>query len=267
MGGALMKGAAGYVGAGSITLYDTAPSKAASLAEEISARAAMDMLDAIRDADFVFMAVKPNVMESALHDFGKVLKERPAKAKLPVLVSMAAGWNIHRLQELLPWGGALGTRYPVIRIMPNTPALVGKGAIAMKASPEVSSDDASAAEQILQACGLVVKIEEYMFDAVTGLSGSGPAYAFMFIEALADGGVRAGLPRAVALQLAAKTLEGAGVMALETGKHPGELKDMVCSPGGTTIEAVAALEAAGLRSAVIAAVAASANKSAAMTAS
>jgi pyrroline-5-carboxylate reductase len=138
--------------------------------------------------------------------------------------------------------------------MPNTPALISQGVIAMAASPEVTEETLTMLEKILNAAGIVDRLDENYLDAVTGLSGSGPAFVYLFIEALADGGVQAGLPRDKALRYAAQTVLGAAAMVKETGKHPGELKDMVTSPGGTTIAGVAALENGAFRGAVINAV-------------
>jgi pyrroline-5-carboxylate reductase len=172
--------------------------------------------------------------------------------KKKALVSMAAGWSIGKIQSLLQEHGAAGV--PVVRIMPNTPALISKGMIALSHSPEVGTEDLAELEKILSAAGVVDRVEERYLDAVTGLSGSGPAFVYMFIEALADGGVLAGLPRDKALAYAAQTVLGSAVMVQETGKHPGELKDMVCSPGGTTIAGVAALEQGAFRGTVMGAV-------------
>jgi pyrroline-5-carboxylate reductase len=138
--------------------------------------------------------------------------------------------------------------------MPNTPALISRGVIALAASPEVPAERLAALEGLLGGAGIVDRIEERYMDAVTGLSGSGPAFVYLFIEALADGGVRAGLPRDKALRYAAQTVLGAAAMVAETGRHPGDLKDMVSSPGGTTIAGVAALENGAFRGTVMNAV-------------
>ena len=140
--------------------------------------------------------------------------------------------------------------------MPNTPALVGQGAAAFSRSRNARDDDASFAARLLGSVGIAIEVPEHLLDAVTGLSGSGPAYVYLAIEALADGGVRCGIPRADSLRLAAQTVLGAATMVLETGQHPGALKDMVASPAGTTIAGIAALEKAGFRSALIEAVSA-----------
>jgi pyrroline-5-carboxylate reductase len=161
---------------------------------------------------------------------------------------MVTGWTIEKIQT------ALGLKTPLVRIMPNTPALVSQGMIAITYSPEVSPENSGDLLKILEGSGLTVTLEEKYFDAVTGLSGSGPGFVFLFIEALADGGVRAGLPRDKALQFAAHTVLGSAAMLLITGKHPGELKDMVTSPGGTTIAGITTLEKSAFRGAVIGAV-------------
>jgi pyrroline-5-carboxylate reductase len=150
----------------------------------------------------------------------------------------------------------------VIRAMPNTPALVGMGAAAYCLGSTATRDDAATAARLLGAVGLAVEVPERLMDAVTGLSGSGPAYVYLVIEALADGGVRSGLPRADALKLAAQTVLGAASMVMETGEHPAVLKDMVTSPGGTTIAGLAELERHGLRAALIDAVTAATRRAA-----
>jgi pyrroline-5-carboxylate reductase len=154
--------------------------------------------------------------------------------------------------------GPAGLR--VIRVMPNTPALVGASASAFAVGSSATRADAQTVQQFLGSVGIALEVKEKLLDAVTGVSGSGPAYGFLMIEALADGGVAAGLPRDIAQRLAAQTLLGAAKMVLETGQHPGALKDAVCSPGGTTIEAVHELEKAGLRAALISAVRVAADK-------
>ena len=172
-----------------------------------------------------------------------------------VVVSVAAGVPISRIQ------GALHSATPVVRVMPNTPCLVRAGASAIAISPAVSVEERALAVKLFEAVGTVVVVEERLMDAVTGLSGSGPAYVFQIIEALADGGVKVGLPRDTALTLAAQTVLGAAKQVLETGEHPARLKDKVASPGGTTIAGLHALEAGGVRAAVIAAIEAATKRS------
>ena len=142
----------------------------------------------------------------------------------------------------------------IIRIMPNTPALVGEGVLAACRSPQVTQQEWSFAQKLLSSMGMTEEVPESLMDAITGVSGSAPAFAFLFLEALADAGVRGGLPRGMAQRFAAQVLLGSAKLALETGRHPGELKDMVTSPAGTTIEGVAVLERHGFRFSVMDAV-------------
>ena len=172
-----------------------------------------------------------------------------------VLVSIVAGLTIDSIREFFP-------EQKIIRVMPNTPLSVGEGMSAYALSSNTCADDAEAVRVILSSCGQAVEVKEYMLDAVTGLSGSGPAYGFLMIDALSDGGVAAGLPRATATLLAAQTLYGAAKMVLESGKHPDVLRDQVTSPAGTTIAGVRVMEQQGVRGALIDAVLAAAERSA-----
>jgi pyrroline-5-carboxylate reductase len=252
MGLALMKGAASVLSPKEIGFSDADSAKAQAAAASIGAGVFASNIEALQKGDYVFLAVKPQILKGLLEEISPALKERlsaeGSNRRPPVLVSMAAGWSIEKLQA------CLGLKAPVLRIMPNTPSLVSRGVIVMACSLEVSAECSGELEKILSGAGLVVRMEERFMDAVTGLSGSGPAFAYVFIEALADGGVRAGLPRDKALQFAAQTVLGSATMVLETGKHPGELKDMVSSPGGTTIAGLAALENSAFRAAAINAV-------------
>lgn len=198
--------------------------------------------------DVAILAVKPNHITEVLEDIRDPFASR-------LLISIAAGTPLSTLENGLD-GGAR-----VIRVMPNTPALVRCGASAYAGGKNVTTEDLQLTGALLGAVGLAVQTPEKMLDAVTGLSGSGPAYIFLVIEALADGGVEMGLPRDIALKLAAQTVMGAAKLALETGKHPGELKDMVTSPGGTTIEGLHVLETHGVRAAFMSAVRAATEKS------
>jgi pyrroline-5-carboxylate reductase len=202
--------------------------------------------EAVKFADVIVLAVKPQILPQVLSEIAPHLE--PNK----LVLSIVAGVAISRLSLMLTGHDR------VVRAMPNTPVLVGEGATALTKGPGASEEDYERAVTLFASTGLVVRVEERLMDAVTGLSGSGPAYVFVAIEALADAGVRAGLGREVAIKLAAQTLLGAAKMVLETGEHPAKLKDQVTSPGGTTIEAIAALERAGFRNALIEAVNASA---------
>ena len=202
--------------------------------------------DAIEGASIVILAVKPQVMNDAIKPLAESLKLHGKST--PLVVSIAAGIPIARLEQALP----PGTR--VIRVMPNTPCLIGRGASGLATGSAATGDDAKLISELLATVGLVEVVGEPLLDAVTGLSGSGPAYVFQIIEALSDGGVKMGLPRVIATRLAAQTLAGAAEMLLSTGQHPGVLKDSVTSPGGTTIAGLHAMEQGGVRAALIDAV-------------
>ena len=244
--------AKGFVAAGRVTpdrLSASDPVKAAraSFAKDTGGHVSASNADIVAAADILFIAVKPDQVTDLLAEIQGQLENRH------LLVSIAAGVPLAKLEA-----GAPGARF--VRVMPNTPALVGASASAFAVGFESTRADAELVQKLLASVGVALEVKEKLLDAVTGLSGSGPAYGFMMIEALADGGVAAGLPREVAQRLAAQTLLGAAKMVLETGQHPGALKDAVCSPGGTTIEAVHELEKAGLRAALISAVRVAADK-------
>ena len=248
MGFALMKNALSVLSDKNIFFTDIDNAKARAAASSMSAGVYNSNLEAVSNGDYIFLAVKPQVLSEVLAEIAPIAKERNRNGSSPVLISMAAGWSIEKIQD------TLGEKLPVVRIMPNTPALIGKGSIALAASPEVPAEKAAFLKKFLDGAGIVDIMEERYMDAFTGLSGSGPAYVYLFIEALADGGVLAGLPRDKALRYAAYTVLGSAAMVLENNKHPGELKDMVTSPGGTTIAGIAALEAGSFRGTVIKAV-------------
>jgi pyrroline-5-carboxylate reductase len=248
MGYALMKGATGITGGDCIGFVDTDKSKAEAAAHALGASVYASNTEAVMKGDFVFLAVKPQILPSVLEEITPILRTRLAAGNPPVLISMAAGFSLAKIRSLLD------LPIPLVRIMPNTPALISQGVIAMTASAETPADKTVELEKILSAAGIVDHIEEKYLDAVTGLSGSGPAFVCLFIEALADGGVRAGLPRDKALRFAAQTVLGAAALVKETDRHPAELKDMVTSPGGTTIAGIAALENGAFRGTVMNAV-------------
>jgi pyrroline-5-carboxylate reductase len=202
----------------------------------------------VRQADVVFVAVKPQSMPAVFRELGGHVGAEK------LVVSIAAGVTLARLCD-----GLKTNR--VIRVMPNTPALIGQGASAYALGSGANGEDGQLVGQLLSAVGRAFPVDEKLLDAVTGLSGSGPAFVYVMIEALADGGVRMGLPRDVAMALAAQTVRGAAEMVLDSGEHPAALKDKVASPGGTTIAGLAALEDRGLRGALIAAVEAATRRS------
>lgn len=192
-------------------------------------------------SDILFLAVKPNKFDEVIPQIASHIKPNC------IIVSIAAGKTIASIEE------AFGKDIKLVRAMPNTPALVGEAMSALCANSLVTSDELADIETIFNSFGKCEVVPESMIDAVVGVSGSSPAYVYMFIEAMADAAVADGMPRAQAYKFAAQSVYGAAKMVLQTGRHPGELKDAVCSPGGTTIEAVAELEKGGLRNTVIAA--------------
>ena len=204
---------------------------------------------AVQGVDIVVLCVEPQVLDDVLTELA------PSLITHPLLVSVAAGYPLSRLQDRI----AGSARF--VRAMPNTPSAIGEGVTAMSLAPALSSDDRETARQLFESVGTVVVVEERLLDAVTGLSGSGPAYVYAMIEALADGGVLVGLPRATAQQLAAQTVAGAATMVLQQGEHPAVLKDRVASPGGTTITGLAQLEQGRLRATLISAVEAASQRS------
>lgn len=200
-------------------------------------------------SDILILAVKPQMFDAVIPQ----IRDRFRKDTL--IVSIAAGRTIAQIEE------ALGGSFKVVRCMPNTPAMVGEGCSGICRNERVTEEEMARCMELMSSFGLAEEVPEKLMDAVVGISGSSPAFVFLFLEALADGGVKAGMPRGQAYRFAAQTVLGSAKLLLETGKHPGELKDMVCSPGGTTIEGVQTLEDMGLRSAVMSAVAACVEKS------
>jgi len=249
MASALLEGIlrAAIAAPGDIVITDKIPAAANELAQKTGVKARGSNAEVVADAGVLILCVKPGDVPGALAEAGDL------SGKL--LISIAAGVPLRRLKE-----GAKGTPR-LIRVMPNTPALIGKGAAAYAPGEGATDEDVALADRIFGATGVVVKVKEELLDAVTGLSGSGPAFVYTVIEALADGGVLMGLPREIALRLAAQTVVGSASMVLETGLHPAQLRDQVASPGGTTIAGLEALEDAGLRAALIGAVRAATERS------
>ncbi|MCD7884849.1 MAG: pyrroline-5-carboxylate reductase [Lachnospiraceae bacterium] len=292
MGSAIARAVARTVDPSQILLANRSASKAEALAAELGARTGSN-LDVASACEIIFLGVKPAMMEEMLLPLREELAQRTGKKKAPagkeqngkdvlaeeaagndvfaaesagndalatesardiLLVTMAAGLTIADIQRMA--GGA----YPVIRIMPNTPVSIGKGMTLACASPEVSPEQLQQFDQIMSKTGRLDYLDEHLIDAASALSGCGPAYVYLFIEALSDGAVECGLPRAKAMDYACQTLIGAASLVQESGSHPGALKDAVCSPGGTTIAGVHALEKAGFRSAAMDAVKAAYDK-------
>jgi len=244
MGEALIKGlvVANVVPAKSIYSADVRGERLTELAKQFGIQAAADNADLVSRCDVVILAVKPQIMEPVLREIA------PAVTRQKLLISIAAGVSTAKIRAMLNRDARL------IRVMPNTPALVLEGVTAIAKGQHLEPGDLDTAREIFEAVGRVVILDEDLMDAVTGLSGSGPAYVAVVIESLADGGVRMGLDRITAMTLATQTVLGAAKLLLETGLHPGALKDMVSSPGGTSIAGVAALEEGGIRTTFIKAV-------------
>lgn len=239
----------GFVTPERIVAGDVEPAARTAFEHAVGAATVIDNAAVVAGADVIVLAVKPQSLAPVLQELQPLLKSEQ------LVVSIVAGATIKSLTSML------SAKVRIMRVMPNTPCLVGRGASAYSLGPHASRQDAEFAQALLSTVGLAVEVPESQLDAVTGLSGSGPAYAFQVIEALSDGGVCAGLPRDVATRLAAQTLLGAAAMVLETGQHPAALKDAVASPGGTTIAGLHELERGGLRAALMNAVTAATRRS------
>lgn len=247
MGGALARAARRRLEGEDILLANRTKAKAEALAKELGASAEKSTYVAAV-ADYIFLGVKPQMMKDLLEEIGPKLLARWERKDRFVLVTMAAGLTIGDIQ------GLAGGDYPVIRIMPNTPCSIGEGMVLYTPGPGVTAAEVQVFLEAMAGAGRFAEIPERLMDAGSAVAGCGPAFVDLFIEALADGGVACGLPRAQALEFAAQMLAGSARLILESGKHPGELKDAVCSPGGTTIQGVRKLEEAGFRGAVMDAV-------------
>jgi pyrroline-5-carboxylate reductase len=243
MGEALVRGLTktGLVPGGHLLVADVRADRLEDLKRLYGIVVIPDNVTLVRQADVVILAVKPQVL-------GAVLDEIAPASSGKLLISVAAGVSTSQIRRHLPPDARM------IRVMPNTPALVLEGATAIALAAGLGDGDLDTARQIFEAVGRVVILEEEMMDAVTGLSGSGPAYIALVVEALADGGVRVGLDRKTAMTLATQTVLGSARLLIDTGMHPGQLKDMVSSPGGTTITGIHTLETGGLRRTLIDAV-------------
>lgn len=250
MGSALLEGVvrSGFCEPGDIVVHDAWQPAIDECVERNGVTAAKSNAEVVENSEIFVLCVKPQHVVPTLKELRDGPKDR-------LLVSIAAGVPIWRIEQTLE------NRHRVVRVMPNTPALVGKGASAYALGFHATPKDGVAVKQILDSVGLSCEVSEAQLDAVTGLSGSGPAYVFTIIEALADGGVLEGLPRPLALELAAQTVLGAAELVRQSDEHPAKLRDNVASPGGTTIAGIAVLEKLGLRSALIEAVRAATRRS------
>lgn len=232
-----------------ITGSDASASQIQKAKSDLKINTADSNEEAMKGSDYVIIAVKPQIYEAVLPQIAS------ARSEQQVIISIAPGKTLSYLEE------KLGKDAKIVRIMPNTPALVGEGCTGVCRNKNVSDEEFDTVMKILTSFGKAYEVAEKMMDAVVAVSGSSPAYVFMLIEAMADGAVAEGLDRATAIRMAAQAVLGSAKMVLETGKHPGELKDMVCSPAGTTIEAVAVLENGAFRGTVMDAMSACAEKS------
>ncbi len=237
MGSALARAVRKKAEGSHILLANRTPEKSRLLSRKLDARP-MDNMSVAQNADYIFLGVKPQMMADMLSEIAPVLAERNDPF---LLITMAAGLTIARVREMA------GGSYPVIRIMPNTPVSVGEGMILYACSPDVTEEDKQIFLETCAGAGRFCPLPEHLIDAGSAVCGCGPAFADLFLEALADGGVACGLPRALAYEFAAQMLAGSARLALESGQHPGVLKDAVCSPGGTTIQGVRRLEEGGFR--------------------
>jgi len=241
MGSALVRAACKSIGPEEVLVTNRTAAKAETLARELACRCCNTNLEAAREGEYIFLCVKPKLLRGVVEEIRDLLAGK-------VLVSIAAGVQISDIQT---WAGE---GVPVLRVMPNTPCAIGRGMSALAGGKTAKEEHFTDIEAILSASGRVERLDEGLFDAFSAVAGCGPAFIYPYIEALADGGVAAGLPRAAAMTYAAQMTLGAAAMVLETGEHPGKLKDDVCSPGGSTIAGVAELERHGLRAAAIDAV-------------
>lgn len=250
MGRAMVKGLAqsGLYQQQDLYIYDRNLTVAKELARDLGIQSTETPQALVKACDRIIFAVKPNVLPTVLRALV------PEVTADKVVISVAAGISLEKLASIL------GADHKIVRVMPNTPALVGMGMSAVTQNDQVTQAELAEVLAIFASFGKAEAVSESLIDAVVGVSGSAPAYVYLFIEALADGAVMEGMPRAQAYEFATQTVMGAAQMVLETGQHPGELKDMVCSPGGTTIAAVKTLEEAGFRAAVIQAVQVAAEK-------
>lgn len=256
MGTAIVKG---YIAGGAdvkkIFVMEQDPGRRAAFAEETGVTACESIGELTEKSDILLIAVKPKDVPSV------IAQTVPHMTEDKIISCIAAGMTVARLRACVVSDAEWADRVKIVRIMPNTPAMVGTGMSALCRSESVKNEEFEFVLDIFRSIGLAEEVPESLMDAVTGVSGSGPAFVYLFIEALADGAVLEGLPRDQAVKFAAQTVLGGAKMVLETGRHPGDLKDAVCSPAGTTIEGVRALEAGGFRHAAMSAVIAAAEKS------
>lgn len=247
MGGAVAEAVCKAVGGENVTVFDPSPLKCRALAERTGCRVAGSGTEAAEASNFIMICVKPHLVSGVLRQMSEALAKRGK-----TIVSIAAGVSIADISSFLTEAGT--PEMPIVRLLPNTPVSIGRGVIAMACSGGVSEEAKELLIQSLSQGGEVVPMEESLIDKATAVFSCSPAFVYMFIESLADGGVMCGVPRDMAQKLAAQAVLGSAAMVLESGKHPGMLKDEVCSPGGSTIVGVNTLEEGHFRASVISAV-------------
>ena len=251
MGGAIMRAVCKKYDVKKIKVTDKNTAMGQKFASENGCTFVATNVEAVKDSKYIFLAVKPQFLGEVFAEIADLISPDS------VVISMAAGVKVEKLEAWAP-------KARFVRMMPNVCAQIGEAMTAVTYKSNITDEEAGVVKEILGSAGKVEQVPEKLMDCVTAVSGSGPAFVFMFIEALADAAVRCGMPRAQAYTYAAQTVYGSAGMVLETGSHPAVLKDMVCSPAGTTIEGVAALEKEGFRNAVIEAVTAACQKSIAL---
>ena len=241
MGSAMISGivGSGLAAKEHVIASDKSPEALDKLAAACGIQTTLDNTVVAKEADIIVLSVKPYLYESVIAEIKDVITDSD------IIVSIAAGQSIAHVEELF------GKKIKLVRVMPNTPAMVLEAMSALSPNTNITDEERDEVVSIFESFGKAEVVPESLMDAVVGVSGSSPAYVYLFIEAMADAAVADGMPRAQAYKFAAQSVLGSAKMVLETGKHPGELKDAVCSPGGTTIDAVAALEQEGFRNAVI----------------
>lgn len=252
MGGAIATAVAKTAGGSTLLLANRTPAKAEGLAAALGAETGSNETVA-ECCDWIFLGVKPQMMADMLSGLAPILAQRAARQERFLLVTMAAGQSMARIRAMA------GGDYPIIRIMPNTPAAIGQGTIPY-CTLDVTEEEETCFRAAMSAAGVLDPLPEQLMDAASSVAGCGPAWVYQFIEALADGGVACGLPRDKAVRYAAQTVAGSARLVLESGQHPGALKDAVCSPAGSTIQGVRVLEERGFRGAVMDAVIAAYDK-------
>jgi len=238
-----------FVQADEIAVYDVSQAQMQKTVDQYSVHAMATQEELLKACEFIVLAVKPVYMKA-------VLEQAAPYAAGKKFISIAAGWTVKMLNRALAAECAT-----MLRCMPNTPLMVGEGFTALCEDTTFSKEDLAWAQSLFETLGKVAVLPERLFDAIVAVSGSAPAYVFVFVEALIDAGIKLGLPRDVATKACEQTVLGAAKLLMETGEHPAKLKDMVCSPGGTTIEAIASLEHSGFRNAIIQAATVCAEKS------